>query len=170
MTFVPMYVPIHYGGGGGGDPKGTAIGLLLVVGIGVIGGNYITKPKFQMKICKNMYHKEMLQVNIRYKGSYPRIHSLKHYNSECLRKKGYTVQEVEQPFRQVYLSDFSWDSFATIEKLDRSSNILKEKIVPDCKMCNVYTEIIYSYDNFFGKEVQAKNTLYWHKNYVEELK
>ncbi len=161
MTFYPMYIPVYYGGGG--DPKGTALGLLIALGIGVVGVNYINRPKFQMKICKKSHYLETLHVNIRYKGAYPRVSSLKHYNTDSLRKKGYNIREEEQRYSEAYLSNIFWNSFAAIDNP-------KEDFVDTCKELNVYTELIYSYDNFFGKEVQDKKKLYWHKNYVEELK
>jgi hypothetical protein len=163
MTFYPMYIPIHYGGG---DPKGTAIGLLITLGIGIVGFNYIMKPKFEMKIYRNHFNTNILNNDIRYKNNYPHVKSLKHYNIDSLQKKQYNIsQKTPSYYGGVYLSNLSWDTFATIGKKD---NI--DQFVADCKESDVYTEIIYSYDNFFGREVQAKKKLYWYKNYVEELK
>lgn len=168
MTFVPMYIPIHYGGGGGGggDAKYVALAYIVVFGLGSVGFNHITKPKLQIKIYKNHFNTNILNVDIRYKNGFPHVKSLNHYNTITLEKKGYSIsQKSPSYYGRVYLSDVSWKTFATIGKKDTI-----DQFVADCKESDVYTEIIYSYDNFFGNEVQAKKKLYWHKNYVEELK
>lgn len=167
MSFVPMYIPIyHGGGGGGGNPKYVALAYIVVFGLATVGFNHITKPTLQMKIYKNHFNRNTLNVDIRYKNGFPCIRSLKHFNTDLLQKKQYSIsQKPPSYYGGVYLSNLSWDTFATIGKKDTI-----DKFIEDCKECDVYTEIIYSYDNFFGNEVQAKKKLYWHKNYVEELK
>lgn len=169
MTYYPVFIPIHHGGGGsGGDPKALILAYIAVFGLATVGFNQITKPKIQMKIYKNHYNTNVLNVDIRYKNSYPRVRSLKHHNTDTLQKKQYIIsQKPPSYYGNVYLSNLSWDTFATIGKKD---TISKNQFTKDCKECDVYTEIIYSYDNFFGNEVQDKKRIYWNKNYVEELK
>jgi hypothetical protein len=169
MTYYPLFIPIYYGGGGGGrNPKYIALGYIAVLGLATVGFNQITKPKFQMKISKNHYNTNALNVYIRYKNSFPRVKSLNHHNTTSLEKKGYSISHpTPSYYGGVYLSNLSWDAFATIGKKDTPT---KSQFTEDCKEANVYTEIIYSYDNFFGNEVQDKKRIYWHKNYVEELK
>ena len=168
MTFYPVYFPMYHGGGsgGGGDPRALALGYLIVFSLATVGFNHITKPKLQMKIYKNHFNTNILNIDIRYKNGFPHVRSMKHFNTDLLQNKQYIIsQKPPSYYGGVYLSNVSWDTFATIGKMDTIDQFLA-----DCKEGDVYTEIIYSYDNFFGMEVQAKKRLYWHKNYVEELK
>ncbi len=171
MTFYPMYFPMYMGGG----PRNNKEGFFFLVMYGAVLGGFVmlfkreVLPNFQMKmIQKNNYS---ANVEIRQKG-YSKIKRITNHNIECLKNKGYTVDEESNKF--LYSS---WSKQAYLETVDTTNRYLpkvvdlpKEKLIRDCKECNVHSEIVYEYDNIFGNEKQAKKKLYWHKCYIDELK
>lgn len=174
MTY-PIFIPMHFGGGGRGpSSKKEALLLLSVYGAAISVFMYLlhinTSPRFQLKVIqKNNYSG---QVYIR-ERNYPHIRKITNKNIECLKNKGYYVNEKVDKYS---ISSY-WDNIAYLETINQSNRYLpktielsKEKLISNCKECDVYTEIIYDYDSIFGNEKQKKKKLYWHKYYKDELK
>ncbi len=120
-------------------------------------------------------------INIRISSrEHPQILSINNKNIMCLKKKGYTVSDTttkDSSYGSI------WDRIVLVETLanrDRCfpktlgvtelTELTKEKLINDCKECNVHTEIIYKYTNIFGNETQEKKILHWDKHYVDQLK
>lgn len=137
---------------------GNALGI-LGYGIGIILGALSfspnKKPRYQMKLQKNTVDfGNRYSVSMRCIGGYPSQQITKHHNIDCLKSRGHFVKT-----ESVYTYYRYWTNVANIYHDDI------EKILADCKDCNVYTEVVYERTNIFGNEVQESQTLYWHKHY-----
>ncbi len=170
-AYFPMFMPMHFGGGGGRPSNKKELFILLgIMGICIGGLSLLHLPSFQMKVTqKNNYS---AQVDIR-RRNYPKIKRITNQNIDCLNKKGYSVH---QGLNKYYYSN-TWNTIGYLDTIDRTNRrepkvieLSKEKFISDCKECNVHTEIIYEYDSIFGNEKQKKKKLYWHKYYKDELK
>ncbi len=171
MLFYPIFIPIYpgggRGGGGGGSPIILLIPLIIFGGVGIILSKSY-KPDFQMKIIHDdLPH--IVVVKIR-KQNYPSVKKITHKNIEGLKEKGYTIYNYTDNYTLRY--DHIWHNIIDISTKYYLKNIdiTKDKLIEDCKECDVYTEIIYNYNTIFGNEKQAIKKLYWSKHYVEELK
>lgn len=139
----------------------NALGI-LGYGMGILLGAFTMssnkKPKYQMQLQKNpVDYGNRYNVSIRCNG-YASHEITKHHNIDCLKAKGYAIT-----IEQVYNYNHYWTNVANIYHDDI------EKILADCKECNVYTEVVYERTNMFGNEVQESQKLHWHKHYQKEL-
>ncbi len=145
MSFFPIFFQTGGGGGGGGSiwPSFAAI-VLGTVGI----LDYISKPSFYIDL-----HPSGDSAKIKYNDTgYLHIQSTKHHNTECLVKKGYTVNEHKTwPFYELPYIWVGKDDFTT------------KQFIKDCKKCNTYTEIDYEFKRFAGgdKYYDATKRLKW---------
>lgn len=141
-----------------GDGK-IALGLLGVTFVGyyLFIEYAICRPIYQMKMISGPHTAKVLIR--RKKGG--DVHKIKHKNIQKLIEKGYDINTEPNP-----IINYKWNTIITLQK----ENMTKEKLITDCKECDVYTTIVYGYDGVFGNEKYDKKKLYWHKNYQEELK
>lgn len=172
MSFYPLFIPM-YSGGGGGSGKSMLILLGATVGGWYLFIDLITRPKYQMKMMSDSPSSANIQIRRNIISGYGDIHTIKHKNIEELKKKGYSVYEDKD---NKYICSYTWHRFVSLETVDRTDkfypkeiDLPKDKLIADCKECDVYTEIIYRYNNVFGNEKYDKQKLYWHKNFKEEL-
>lgn len=116
------------------------------------------KPSYQMKVQKHpSSFRNICDVSIRNRGGYPSHEKTTHHNIDCLKKKGYFLKT------NSFYRYSDWNDVVNVYEDDI------EKLLADCKECNVHTEIAFEYTNMFGNEVQDSQKLYWHKKYQKEL-
>lgn len=158
-------------GGGKSASKGDLIGLLIVGGVVIAGFTAVTSPKVQMKVTQTV-NNYSANIDIR-RLNYPGIEKITNKNIDCLKQKGYSIFDYSQ---HSMINGF-WYNIVHLETIDKSNEycpkaieLTKEKLIQDCKECDVYSEIIYKYDSIFGNEKQKKLILHWHKCYQDELK
>jgi hypothetical protein len=162
MSFYPIYIPLYFGGAPP-PPMGPKEKLAWLIAAGSIVGGFSAlvyntyTPKFQMKLTQDINNSAAVFMRTK---NYPKIRSMTNTNLECLREKGYTVNEMP------YYGSYLWNQIAGINPHDKKMqppDKLMEKLATDCKECQTSTEIAYEYDNVFGNEKQEKKKLYWYK-------
>jgi hypothetical protein len=161
MTYYPpTFVPLHFHSGPmSGKDALISLVVVLTVAFGIL--DHLGSPKLQMNVTQNRDNYSA-DVSIRTRNS-PQIISVNNKNIECLKQKGYIVNDTDNKYY-----GGSWNRIVYVET--GSKELPNEKLINDCKECNVHTEIIYKYDNIFWNEKQDKKTLYWHKCYTDQLK
>ena len=143
-------------GGGGGGKQGLIVLLVSCVFTGLL--YYIVSPSYTMKIRnKSPFrgHKVILYL----KNGFTHEEFVKHKNIDCLRQKGHNVRIFERRNR------YSDNDCACVDSKEPI-----EKILEDCKQCDVHTEISYRFYDMFRNEITRKKSFRWHKQYQEELK
>lgn len=164
----PVFLPLFLGAGKP-PTKGDFIGLLILGGIVIAGITAINSPKIQMKVTQaNNYS---ANVDIR-RQNYPNIQKITHKNIDCLKQKGYSIVDYthNSMINGLWYKMVNLKAIDTNDKYPKVIELTKEKLIQDCKECDVSSEIIYSYDSIFGNEKQKRKNLYWHKCYQDELK
>jgi hypothetical protein len=141
--------------------------------------------KFQLKVIQNNDYSA--NINMRINANIDRYVCIKkiiNKNIECLKNKGYLINEnlnegylIHTNFNKYLLTPYFWNNITYLETVDYSYSLIprtfklsKEKLIKDCKECNVHTEIIYEYDDIFLNEKQNKKEFYWHECYKDKLK
>lgn len=169
MSVYPMYIPIYYGGRGPPDPKGTLIGLGIVVLSYGLYVHYQETPRFKMtmKWQNPPYGKCQLNVKIKHTNKFPHIVSIEHKGFECMEKKGYNIKANPERLSPYSFKPFnlSYDEVMSSHVTKIGNPIDKEKFKKDCKECGVTTEFQYNYkDRWHTKSYE------WDKCSITELK
>lgn len=169
MSFYPMFIPIM-SSGGGGSPK-EFLGILGVLGI--IAGGCIykldrdTTGRIDLSVKQHKYHPdEFINVNTK-EYRHPKVYKRISHNTDCLLQKGYRINN-ENKHKVMSFKTYNICSINRFED-GKTSTISKEQFLEDCKACNVYTEVVYSYNNLLGNKKVAHKKLMWHKNFEERL-
>jgi hypothetical protein len=129
-------------------------------GIGLYFSDKV-RPKFKMAVVKSELS-DTASINIIQTRS-PNIRHINTNNTDCLKNKGYDVN-LRLPG---YIDSHLWYGIGNIKK----DGMTGQRLIADCKECQVNTEIIYEYNNILlGNKVQLdRKQLYWHKNFKDEL-
>ena len=143
MTFTPIFIPMSGGGGGGGP-----IWPIIVINAILIGGvvklwDYSFNPTFHLEL-KPSYYTTSLYLK---KRNCPNIQKIRHLNTECLEKKGYSLE--------------TWNEYRSII-ISKEGDFNVKQLIADCKECNTYTEVDYDYITVFsGKTKDATKRVSW---------
>jgi hypothetical protein len=144
MTFFPIFIPM--GSGGPIWPVFAATGAFLLGAVGII--EYLDRPSFYIDL-----HTSGNSAVIEYNHTrYLHLQRIIHHNTECLVKKGYTVNKHNS--LPLCGSPVAW-----IGKDDFTA----KQFINDCKECNAYAEIDYEFKRFYGgsKKYDATKRLKW---------
>lgn len=132
---------------GGVDHRADFFRVVIVSGILLCYIHYELSPRFYSEIHDTKNGKVIIRINYK---NYPNIKNYEHNNLECLKKKGYNFIETSMFKRE-------FDIDITKKDID-----IKE-LLSDCKTCNVYSDIEYTYQPplMDGRYKDNSTRLHW---------
>lgn len=162
MTHYPIFIPIYPGicipiySGGSNEPLNKKHYLFLLGLCGFYGYLLynIKHPRFTLYKKNNTLY---LYVN----KDIADIPYIRHYNIDCLLKKGYTVTMDNENIYGIYHNRIVSNNADIITINESPSNNFRE----DCKSCNIYSLVSYTTSPIllygFCSKSQHTKKIYW---------
>lgn len=164
---------------GGGAPKNKDAMVYLALAGLILGGIiYDTDKKYtgrvDLSIKYNKYHPNKIIIVNTKEHNHPKVYKRINHNTDCLLAKGYRINNSDAR-KSSSMKTYNLCSISrTKDGKDptKSSDFLpisKEEFLADCKACNTYTEVLYSYKNSLNNKKVATKKLMWHKSFEDRL-
>ncbi|NBR61009.1 MAG: hypothetical protein EBT86_05045 [Actinobacteria bacterium] len=125
--------------------------ILLPIVAGTLAAMYMLSRRVDHKLLQG----DPGQVSLLVRGKDIYDSKIYHRNIKCLEDSGYRVNQSRHT--DIH---YNWGVAAIIHPKG-VENISKDAFIKDCKRCNVYSLVNYSYDTFFGNEAQYTEKLEW---------
>lgn len=139
---------------GARNPAGYVLGLVITCG-GIIC--YNNNPRFYSEIYNNKNDDNEAIIKLMSVND-PKIQTIKHYNLECLKEQGYISSE-KNPL------GFNRNRIVYMDK----KNIDIKELLLDCKRCNVYSDIEYSYKPLLSdKHKDTSTRVHWDSCHIRK--
>lgn len=150
MPPYPIFIPM-VGLGGGGAPVEIIATLAAASGALIYSVMYMLKPNIHLEFKKTGTTAQLI-----YKASnILDIEQVKNYNIDALIAKGYVIKSIKTQKNALSMYE---GNVASISKPD----LCAMQFLTDCKECDVYSMVNYSYDPLLSYKISDKSKrLYW---------